>query len=132
MILTPTYHILKMYTVHHDAQLIPIELDTPDYEYNGDTLPAISASASKDAEGKTHISLVNIDAHKENTVSIDLEELNIKDFSAEILASDKLQDHNSFEDPEHIMPKTFKDFKFKKGVLEVTLPPFSVVVLEGK
>lgn len=132
MILTPTYHILKMYTVHHDAQLIPIELDTPDYEYNGDTLPAISASASKDAEGKTHISLVNIDAHKENTVSIDLKELNIKDFSAEILASDKLQDHNSFEDPEHIMPKTFKDFKFKKGVLEVTLPPFSVVVLEGK
>ena len=26
----------------------------------------------------------------------------------------------------------FKDFKFKKGVLEVTLPAFSVVVLEGK
>ena len=118
--------------VHQDAQLIPMDLDTPDYELNGDKLPAISASASKDAEGKIHISLVNIDAHKENTVSIDLSELDIKDFSAEILASEKLQDHNSFEDPKHIMPEVFKDFKFKKGVLEVTLPAFSVVVLEGK
>ena len=131
MILTPTYHILKMYTVHQDAQLIPIELDTPDYEYNGDKLPAISASASKDAEGNIHISLVNIDAHKENTVSIDLNELKLKDFKATILASDKLQDHNSFDEPEAIQPSIFKDFKFKKGTLEITLPAFSVVVLEG-
>src|SRR5690606_39800835 len=26
MILTPTYHVMKMYNVHQDAQLIPIEL----------------------------------------------------------------------------------------------------------
>ncbi|MFI8377961.1 alpha-N-arabinofuranosidase [Leeuwenhoekiella sp. NPDC079379] len=131
MILTPTYHILKMYTVHHDAQLIPLEIDTPDYVLDGDKLPAISASASKDAAGKTHISLVNIDAKKENTVTVDLGKMNIKDFTATILISDKLQDHNSFENPDKIQPKSFKDFKFKKGVLEIKIPAFSVVVLEG-
>ncbi len=131
MILTPTYHILRMYTVHHDAQLIPIDVQTPDYELNGDKLPAISASASKDLAGKTHISLVNIDAEKKNTISIDLKDFAIKNFSAEILTSGKLQDHNSFENPNVIKPQNFKDFKFKKGVLEVELPPFSVVVLEG-
>ncbi|MDP5044602.1 MAG: alpha-N-arabinofuranosidase [Leeuwenhoekiella sp.] len=131
MILTPTYYVLKMYTVHHDATLLPIELKTPDYTLNGDKLPAISASASKDAAGKTHISLVNIDAKKENTVTVDLSKLNIKDFTATILSSDKLQDHNSFENPNKIQPKSFKDFKFKKGVLEIKIPAFSVVVLEG-
>nr|WP_234405839.1 alpha-L-arabinofuranosidase C-terminal domain-containing protein [Leeuwenhoekiella sp. MAR_2009_132] len=131
MILTPTYYVLKMYTVHHDATLLPIELKTPDYTLNGDKLPAISASASKDAAGKTHISLVNIDAKKENMVTVDLSKLNIKDFTATILSSDKLQDHNSFDNPNKIQPKSFNDFKFKKGVLEIKIPAFSIVVLEG-
>lgn len=28
MILTPTYHVFKMYTVHHDAQLLPVDFDS--------------------------------------------------------------------------------------------------------
>src|SRR6185369_14077046 len=27
MVLTPTYHVFEMYTVHHDATLLPSELD---------------------------------------------------------------------------------------------------------
>tara|TARA_B100001750_G_C15494202_1_gene593138 strand:- start:1689 stop:2150 length:462 start_codon:yes stop_codon:yes gene_type:complete len=131
MILTPTYHVMKMYNVHQDAQLIPIELDTPDYEFNGEKLPAVNASASKDAEGKVHISLVNIDSKKSNTVSVDVSALKLKDFTAEILSSKTLEDHNTFESPEKIQLEKFKKFKLKKGTLEVELPPFSVVVLEG-
>ncbi|MEH6407047.1 MAG: alpha-L-arabinofuranosidase C-terminal domain-containing protein [Leeuwenhoekiella sp.] len=132
MILTPTYHVMKMYNVHQDAQLIPLELDSPDYVFNGEKLPAINASASKDKAGLVHISLVNIDASKSNTVSIDLNEMGIKSFTGQILTSGTLQDHNTFDNPEEITPKTFKDFKLKKGTVELTIPPFSVVVLEGK
>src|SRR5690606_7369659 len=132
MILTPTYHVMKMYNVHQDAQLIPIELNTPDYEFNGEKLPAISASASKDKDGLIHISLINIDASKTNTVSIDLNGVQVKSVSGDILTSSTLQDHNTFDNPEKIIPKSFKDFKLKKGVLEISIPPFSVVVLEGK
>ncbi|RXG16108.1 alpha-N-arabinofuranosidase [Leeuwenhoekiella aestuarii] len=131
MILTPTYHVMKMYNVHQDAQLIPIELATPDYAYNDEKLPAVNASASKDAEGKVHISLVNIDANKSNTISVDVSALKLKGFTAEILTSKTLEDHNTFESPEKIQPEKFKKFKLKKGILEVELPPFSVVVLEG-
>ena len=132
MILTPTYHVMKMYNVHQDAQLVPLELASPDYEFKGEKLPAISASASKDKAGLVHISLINIDAEKENTVSINLNEMSIKSFTGQILTSGTLQDHNTFDNPEKITPETFKDFKLKKGTVELTIPPFSVVVLEGK
>lgn len=132
MLLTPTYYVMKMYKVHQDAQLIPIELDTPDYTFDGKTLPAVSASASRDDKGAVHISLVNIDSKKTNSVEIDLEGLNVKNFTAQILTSKKLQDYNSFDDAKKITPAEFNKFKIKSGKLQVELPPFSVVVLEGK
>jgi alpha-N-arabinofuranosidase len=132
MILTPTYYVMQLYSVHQDAQLLPITIKSPLYTYNGETLPALSASASKDKKGLVHISLVNIDSKKENTVEIDLNELGIKTTSAMIIGSSKLQDFNSFDNPTKIQPVAFKGFDIKKGKLTVTVPPFSVIMLEGK
>ncbi len=131
MILTPTYYVLKMYKEHQDAELIPVELESPDYSLNGKSLPAISVSASRSKDGKVHISLANIDAKKTNSVKIDLSALSLKTITAEILKSDKLQDHNTFENPEKILPAEFKDFEYKKNNLELEIPPFSVIVFEA-
>lgn len=131
MLLTPTYHVMNMYKVHQDAQLLPVKLETPNYTFEGETLPAISVSASQ-KEGVTHISLVNIDAKKDVEVSLDLEALKLKGFTAKVLTAKTLQAHNTFDNPNAITPKEFKEFKFKKGELKVTLPPFSVVLLESK
>jgi len=79
-----------------------------------------------------NISLVNIDSKKNNKVEIALGKLNIKNLSATILTSKKLQDHNTFDEPQKIVPAQFKDFKLRNGKLEVNLPPFSVVLLESK
>jgi alpha-N-arabinofuranosidase len=132
MILTPTYHIMKMYTVHHDAQLLPITFNSPLYTFNGETLPALSASASKDKNGLVHISLVNVDAKKEHKIEIDITELGIKNVTGTILTSSKLQDHNTFDNPSKIKPAAYKGFEIKKGKLQITIPAFSVVVLEAK
>ncbi|MFV8342507.1 alpha-N-arabinofuranosidase [Flavobacterium sp. XS2P39] len=132
MILTPTYHVMKMYSEHQDAQLLPLTFNSPLYTYNAETLPALSASASKDKNGSVHISLVNIDSKKEHKIEIDIKELGIKTVVGTILASSKLQDHNSFDNPTNIKPAVFKGFQTKKGKLEIIIPPFSVVVLEAK
>lgn len=132
MILTPTYHVMQMYNVHQDAKLLPLTLNSPLYTYNGETLPALSASASKDKNGVVHISLVNVDSKKENKIEIDLKELEIKNVSGTIITSTKLQDHNTFDNPTKILPKALKGFEIKKGKLEIVIPPFSVVTLEGK
>ncbi|RNL91441.1 alpha-N-arabinofuranosidase [Sinomicrobium pectinilyticum] len=132
MILTPTYHVMKMYSVHQDATLLPVEFENVNYTYNGKSLPALSVSASKDKNGAVHVSLVNIDASKSHTLSLNMEGVNKKGAAGTILTSDKLQDHNTFDNPEKVTPRPFKDFSGKKGKLEVKLPPFSVVVLELK
>lgn len=132
MILTPTYHVMEMYKVHQDAKLIPIKYDSPLYRYNGKAIPALSVSASKDSNGLVHISMVNVDAKKENKITIDLKEFGVKSVSGKILTSEKLQDYNSFEDPTKIQPADYKGFKIKKGKLIVTIPPFSVIMIEGK
>jgi alpha-L-arabinofuranosidase len=132
MILTPTYHVMQMYSVHQEAKLLPITINSPLYTYNGQSLPALSASASKDKNGLVHISLVNIDSKKENKIEIDITALGIKNVSGTVLASSKLQDHNSFDNPTKIQPVVFKGFEIKNGKLEIIIPPFSVIMLEGK
>ena len=129
MILTPTYHVMNMYKVHQDALLLPSEI-VNNVLYN--ELPAISVSASKDAHGANHISLVNIDSKKEISVEINVKDLGIKKVSGSILTSSKLQDHNTFENPDKVKPEDFKGYKLKKGILTIKLPPYSLVVLEGK
>ncbi len=128
MILTPTYHVMKMYNVHQDATLLPVNLSGNNtYEFKGKKLPAISASVSKNADGIINASLVNIDATERREV-----ELLVPGggkVSGTMLQSENLQDFNSFDSPNKITPQVFKDFKQKGDKITLTLPPFSVVVL---
>lgn len=132
MILTPTYHVMEMYNVHQDAKRLPLTLTSSGYTVGNDKLPAVSGSASVDSLGRTHISLVNIDAHKEQTVSINIEGGKYSSLSGRILSSAKLQDYNSFDKPEVIKPAVYQGASLNGGVLTAKLPPFSVVVLEMK
>jgi alpha-N-arabinofuranosidase len=130
MLLTPTYHVMKMYNVHQDATLLPVMFENVNYEYDGKSLPALSISASRDENGKIHISLVNIDMNDSHSVSLNLRGQELRNSSAQILTSENVQDHNTFDNPDKITPADFEDFKFSKGTLETTIPPFSVVVIE--
>jgi alpha-N-arabinofuranosidase len=132
IVLTPTYHIMEMYNVHHDATMLPVQVASNKYVLGKDTLNAIWASASKDKNGITHISLVNVDAKQAQTVSINVTGAEYKTISGRILKSDKLQNYNSFEKPNTIVPVAFNDAKLNANKLEVRLPPFSVVVLKLK
>ena len=130
MLLTPTYHVLEMYNVHQDALLLPIDLKVNDYSFDGEKLPAVSASASRDKAGKVHISLVNIDPGHPQEISISLHGVEGKNVSGRILTSAKVQDYNSFEQPDRVKPAVFKGAILNGDQLKVTLPPISVVVLE--
>ncbi len=132
MLLTPTYHVMEMYNVHQDATLLPMEFTSPVYSFGSDKLPAISASASKDDKGVTHISLVNIDAKASQDISIDVRGAKFSSVTGRVLAGEKLQDYNSFEMPEKVKPGVFKDASISGSTLKVKLPAHAVVVLELK
>ncbi len=132
MILTPTYHVMEMYNVHQDATMLPVTVNSSDYKMGKEKLKAISASASKDKDGLTHISLVNIDYSKAQEVTINVSGANYTSVTGRILASDKIQNYNSFEEPNKIKPATFTGATLSGTNLKVKMPPFSVVVLELK
>ena len=61
-LLTPTYHVFDMYQVHQDATLLETSIENETgYIHNGERLPQINVSASKDETGIVHVSLCNLD-----------------------------------------------------------------------
>lgn len=132
MLLTPTFHVMEMYNVHQDATLLPIQVKTNDYTFGNEKLPAVSASASRDKNGLTHISLVNIDSKADQDITIDIKGAKFSTVTGRILSSAKVQDHNTFDNPDKVKPAAFKGAKLSSDKLSVKVPPFSVVVLELK
>jgi len=131
MLLTPTFHVMKMYNVHQDATLVPMDIESPTYEFNGKKLTAVNSSASKDASGALNISLTNIDFHKSHEVTINLRGEDFSKVSGQILASANISDHNTFEQPNKVSVKDFSGAKLEKGVLKLIIPAYSVIVLKA-
>lgn len=130
IVLTPTYYVMEMYKVHQDATLLPVQVTSADFVMNGEKLPAISASASKDKAGKIHISLTNIDNKNSQLIEIQMANVTGRKITGRILTSAKIQDMNTFENPNFVTTKEFKDVKIKDGKITVNMPVNSVVMLE--
>ena len=130
MILTPTYHVFDFYKVHQDAVLLPISLDAGTYEFGGQSIPAVSASASRDGEGRIHVTLANLDPNRTRTISTQVRGANVSRVSGRILTADRMNAHNTFEQPNTVQPTPFTGARISGGTLNVQLPPKSIVVLE--
>lgn len=133
MTLTPTYHVFKMYNVHQDATYIPTKVTCDKMAADGDRIvPYLSATASKDAQGITHISLSNTSLDKSEEVTVNLNGLKAKSVNGTILTAGCADDFNSFENPNLVTTKEFKGAKITKDALTITLPKMSIVTLEIK
>jgi len=132
MVLTPTYHVFRMFRVHQDAQLLNSDLRCEDYMMGERGIPAISASASVDKEGKVHVSIANLNPNKEIPLTCHLIGDIFKTVTGEVLTAKEMNAFNSFENPETIKPAQFTGYKLKDGILTITMPAKSVVVLELK
>ena len=93
-------------------------------------MPIINATASKDKEGKIHISLSNVDLKKTQEVIINLPNLKGKKVSGEILTASRVSSYNSFDKPNEVVVKPFDGAKIKNNQLVVKMPAHSIVTLE--
>jgi alpha-N-arabinofuranosidase len=130
MIVTPTYWVFDLYKVHQGATLLPLHIRTDSYTFNGQSVPAVSASASRDTTGAIHITLVNVDPNRPRTVQADIRGVKVLAVSGRLLTAPTMQAHNTFEDPEAVKPVDFTGARLSGGVLNIQLPSKSVVVLE--
>lgn len=130
MVLTPTYYVFDLYTVHHDAVLLPLTVvDAAYYTFGTDSIPAVSASASRDRRGVMHITMSNLDPVQPRTVIAELRGRTVTTATGRILTAPAINSYNSFEHPDVVRPAPFAG-RVTDGQLTVTLPAKSVVVLE--
>jgi alpha-N-arabinofuranosidase len=118
-----------MYKVHQDAVKLPVYVESE--TVNG--MPAISASASEDNDGRVHISLTNIDLKNEAAVKIELRGLALGSSvtaKGQIVTAGDMKVHNTFDQPERVKINGFKGASITGGGLAVTIPPMSVVTVE--
>ena len=130
MVLTPTYWVFYLYKVHQDATLLPVSFSGNKYRQGDREIEAVSISASKNSEGKIHITLVNADPHNEQRISTQLVGISAKKVNGEIVTSKNINDYNSFEQPSKVTVSDFKGASLSDNGLSVVLPPKAVVMLE--
>lgn len=130
MLLTPTFHVFEMYAVHQDATMVPMDVQSERYEHGGYSVPAISASASVDADGKLHITLSNANPHKDVSVSLFVRGFKGRQVGGRVLHADAMNAHNTFEKPNVVEPKAFNGAKLNGDGLEIVMPKMSVAALE--
>lgn len=138
MVLTPTYHVFKMYRPFQDATFLPCEVQTDSVFVQGGqmvmmhdaNIPLVCASAAKAKNGKIVLALVNTGLDKLQNVSVTINGANAKAPNAQILTAKKPTDHNDFKRPNVVKAEPFNGAKIKNGRLQVALPPLSVVVME--
>ena len=129
MVLTPTYHVFKMYKPHMDATFIPATLECEKIQATADVqIPSVSVTASK-KDGKVTVCLTNISLEKAQTVEVDLAKAASKFVEGTILNAKNINDYNDFGKPTLVAPAAFKDAKVKNGKLTVKLPAHSIVAL---
>ncbi len=129
MILTPTYHVFNMYKVHQDAELVELNLKTPNYEYEGETLPQVNASASLNKKGELNLTICNISPTQEANIQIQLDKNFETTLKATLLTATDMHDHNTFEEPDVVTPVDLTTVTIENNLLKVTLPAMSVSLI---
>jgi len=130
MILTPTYHVFDMFKGHQDATALEFELECDDYTQGDQSLPMVSASASKSESGEVLLTLTNLHPSQAVTLDCDIADMDVSEVSGTILVDDEINAHNTFENPERVVPTTFDGASLTDGQLKIELPAASVVALQ--
>ena len=129
MVLTPTYHVYRMYVPFHDATLVPVIFDAGTYAYGDIRLPAIDAVAARDSVGKLWLALVNVDPNRSAKIAVSLEGASVRSAAGELLTATTVDARNTFEHSRTIMPRPFAG-TVSLNQLEFDLPPKSIAVVE--
>jgi len=129
MILTPTYHIFRMFKPFQDATYLPAELDAPHYTFGDTSVPAVSLSAARALDGAIAVALVNLDPKNTIPVTVRISGADAQHVDATVLTASAMDARNTFEDPDVVRPADFTGASLKDGVLSLTLPAKAVVVL---
>jgi alpha-N-arabinofuranosidase len=126
MLLTPTYHVYRMYVPFQDATYLPVTFDAGTYAHGDISRPRIDALAARGTDGKVWLALVNIDPNRE--VQFELAAVGIAGARGEILAAPNIDSVNTFDTPRTVTPRPLAA-RASGGKVLLELSPRSVAVV---
>jgi alpha-N-arabinofuranosidase len=125
MLLTPTYHVYKPF---RGARQLPVEIAAP-ARMSGDlTVPTVTASAARDAQGRLHLALVNLDPRAPIDLQVKLATAP-RAVTGRLLTAPAIDSINTFDKPETVKPVAFNGARVHGGGIRVVVPAKSVLVL---
>ncbi|WP_443971604.1 alpha-N-arabinofuranosidase [Sphingobium sp. CR28] len=129
MVLTPTYHIFKMYVPFQDATLVPVSFDAGTYTSGDIKLPRVDAIAARDAAGKLWLTVTNLDPNRPARIEASFKGVTARTARGQVLTAPRVDSINTFAAPTTVAPKPFTGSAGRNGVV-LDLPAKSVVVVE--
>lgn len=131
IVLTPTYYVFKMYNVHQDATMLPVEVKCGKYSLGAQSVDAINASASV-KDGVVSITLCNLDHANSQNISFSIPGSKFSTVSGKIVTATKINAYNDFGKKNEVSMADFSGAKVNKGELEAVIPAKSVVLIQLK
>ncbi|TFW16655.1 alpha-N-arabinofuranosidase [Duganella callida] len=128
MVLTPTYHVFRMYVPFHDATLLPARFKPERYRYGKYAMPRVDAMAARDANGKLWVALTNIDYQRPVEIALAVSGRPAVAVSGQILAAPQADSVNTFAAPDTVTPQPLTA-SMVQGRPVLTLAPRSVAVV---
>lgn len=129
-LLTPTYHVFEMFKRHQGAAALQLDIDCEAYTLREQSLPMVSASASKSASGEVLLTLCNLHPTRSASIDCDCRDIAQSKVTGRILAGDTFTAHNTFDEPECVHPVPFEQVSMSdNGHLRLELPAAGVLAL---
>jgi len=129
---TPSFHVFEMYRPHHGAKSVRLEIQSPEVEFQASGITQkifrVAGSASVSAK-KATLTLVHTHVTEPAEVAIKLHGGSAVEVSASVLSHTTLNAHNTFEQPNTVVPRA-KTVAAQGTDLRFTLEPASVTRLE--
>jgi alpha-L-arabinofuranosidase len=129
MVLTPTYHVHKLYVPFQDATLLPVELAAGTYRIGEIALPRLDAVAARAKDGTVWLALTNLDPNQPAEVRATIPGVKARAASGNVLTAPKIDSVNTYAAPNAVVPKAVR-FIAGSGGLVLKLPAKSVTVVK--
>lgn len=128
MLLTPSYHVFRMYVPFQDAQFIPVDLQSAEYVVGDSRLPQVDALAARGKDGRLWLALANLDTSRAADVATAVGGAAVTTAAGEVLTAPSFNMGNDFASPAAVVPQSFSAHA-NDAKLVLHLPPASVTVV---
>jgi len=129
MVLTPTYHVYKMYVPFQDATFVPVSFDAGSFVQGDISLPRVDAIAARAKDGKLWLAMVNVDPRRPANVRVRFDGVTVKAAQGEVLTAPSVASINEFTAPDVVAPRPLAG-RVDAGGVTFELPSKSVVVVQ--